>query len=225
MYLNFTTNTAGTLRMEDERTAVGRSGDANVVIHAVATSGGTPQVRRPPVGSCKLSCRYPCGQCTAARFPVDRYSLSVPGERASAVHVIDGHGRNEARAAVESLDAVGQDPTSGRNAGVIGAAVLRGERLTYVVASARWAEAGASGVALTYATRGDRAARHVVFDVPRGRDGGTTITSTVLAGHCRITVAVGSGTGSANHLSSASGRRPQVAPWSLYKACLQPSKP
>ena len=92
-----------------------------------------------------MSCSYPCGQCNAARFAVDEYSLSVPGTWAVAIHVIDGTGSSEAAAQVGSLNDDNFDPAPKQNAGVIGAAVYRGSKQSYVVASS--AQDGASAPA------------------------------------------------------------------------------
>ena len=77
----------------------GTVGGSKVAIHAVLLSGGTPSVSVPAIFQRLLqsSCSYPCGQCDDARFTVDKYTVTVPGPWAVAVHVIDGLAASEPR--------------------------------------------------------------------------------------------------------------------------------
>jgi len=192
MYVNFHANTGGTLKI-DATTGIARGtvGGSSLAIHPVMISGGTPSIRSPPVGSCSLTCSYPCGACTAARFAVDEYSLKVPGTWAVAIHVIDGLASTEAPAEVGSLNDDNFDPAPKQNAGVIGAAVYRGTKQNYVVASS--AQDGTSPTTLTYGVPGASAARHVVFDAPEQADGQSTVTAAAQAGRCVITITAGAG--------------------------------
>src|SRR5262249_48509806 len=88
MYVGFHTNTNGGLK-RDGSGAEGDVGGSRVAIHGVVLSGATPTITQPEVGDCSVSCSFPCGSCDAARFPVDKYNLKVPGPWAVAVHVID----------------------------------------------------------------------------------------------------------------------------------------
>jgi hypothetical protein len=177
--------------------ASGTVGGSKVTIHPVFLSGGTPKIVKVPAGACTMSCSYPCGQCNAARFAVDEYSLSVPGTWAVAIHVIDGTGSSEAAAQVGSLNDDNFDPAPKQNAGVIGAAVFRGSKQSYVVATS--AQDGATGDSMTYGVPGTSAARHIVFDAPEAGDGSSSVTAAAQSGRCVITIGAGSGGGIAGH--------------------------
>lgn len=194
MYVNFHTNTKGTLALDaSTKIAKGTSGGSQVVIHPVLLSGGTPSIVKPPVGSCTMQCSYPCGSCNAARFAVDEYSLSVPGTWAVAVHVIDGLATGENAAMVASLNDDAVDLAPKHNAGIIGASVFRGMKQSFIVAAS--AQDGAAGSTMTYAVPGASAARHVVFDAPEAADGTSTVTATVSGSQCVVTVTAGGGGG------------------------------
>jgi hypothetical protein len=196
MYVNFHTNTKGTLALDaGMKVAKGTSGGSQVVIHPVLLSGGTPAIVKPPVGSCKMDCSYPCGSCNASRFAVDEYSLSVPGTWAVAVHVIDGLATGEAAAMVASLNDDSIDPAPKHNAGVLGASIFRSMKQSFIVASS--AQDGASSSTMTYAVPGASAARHVVFDAPEAADGTSVVTAAVAGTQCVVTVVAGSGAGTA----------------------------
>src|SRR5262249_25463718 len=89
MYVGFHTNTGGGNLKLSGNVAAGDAGGSSLAIHAVLLSSGTPQVTQPEMGNCSVSCSFPCGLCDATRFPVDKYSVKVPGPWAVAVHAID----------------------------------------------------------------------------------------------------------------------------------------
>src|SRR5262249_55418438 len=153
----------------------GTVGGSKLAIHAAWLSGGTPAISKPTIGSCTLSCSFPCGACSAARFAVDDYTLTVPGPYAQALHVIDGLGSGESPAEVGSLNDDNFDPAPKQNAGVIGAAVYRASKQSYVVASA--AQDGAPANPMTYGVPGGSAARHIVYDAPEAGDGSSAVTA------------------------------------------------
>jgi hypothetical protein len=199
MYVNFHANTHGTLQLaRGTKVASGKCGGSTLTIHPILLSGGTPRIVKPPVGSCKLSCSSPCGSCAAARFAVDEYSVVVPGPWAVAIHVIDGLGAGEAAAQTGSLNDDTLDPAPKQNAGIIGAAVLRGGKQSYVIASS-----SSSGVAadsgMIYATPGGTAARHVVYDAPEASDGTSTVAASVQGDRCVVTIGAGMGDGFSGH--------------------------
>src|SRR5262249_1700205 len=153
--------TAGTLALSGG-VASGTGGGSKLAIHAAWLSGGTPALSKPPVGSCTLSCSYPCGACTAPRFADDEYTGTGPGPDPQALHVFDGLGASESPAQVGSLNDDNFDPAPKQNAGVIGAAVYRASKQSYVVASA--AQDGAPANPMTYGVPGGSAGRHIVYD-------------------------------------------------------------
>lgn len=192
MYIRFHTNTGGsgglTLAGSD---ATGTVGASKVVIHGVALSGGTPEIRQPEVGECSLSCSFPCGGCDAARFPVDEYAVDVPGPQALAIHVIDALGASEAPAIVQSMNDDAIDPAPKTNGGVIGAAVFRSTKQSYVVASS--GPDGATSDPMKYAIPGDGASRHIVYDAPEDAAGESIVTGAAEGGRCVITITKGAG--------------------------------
>jgi hypothetical protein len=187
MYLNFHTNTGGTLALSGT-TATGTVGASRIAIRPVLLSGGTPYTFRPLV---KNDYTHPCGACTKARFAVDAYALKVPGPWAVAIHVIDGLGASEAQATVGSLNDEAYDPAPKRNGGVVGAAVYRASRQSYVVASS--GVDGQVGAAMSYAVPGGSASRHVVFDAPEDAAGQSVVTTSVDGGRCAIRIEAGTG--------------------------------
>jgi MYXO-CTERM domain-containing protein len=166
-------------------------GGSAIAIHAVKISGGTPKVTTPDVGDCQISCSYPCGQCDAARFPVDEYSVAVPGPHALAIHVLDGLGSGEAQAVVGSLNDDTFDPAPKQNDGVIGAAVQRASKVSYVVASS--ADDGASPTTMTYGVPGSAPGRHIVFDAPEDANGKSKVTATAAGERCVLSITAGAG--------------------------------
>jgi MYXO-CTERM domain-containing protein len=196
MYVDFHANTAGTLALAGG-VATGKAGGSALAIHAVALSGGTPAVHQPTNGSCTLSCSYPCGACDAARFAVDEYAVAVPGPSALAIHVFDGLASGEATAAVGSLNDDNFDPAPKQNAGVVGAAVYRATKQSYVVASS--AARGAAGALMSYGVPGGSPGRHVVFDAPEAGDGSSAVSASAAVGRCVVTITAGAGGGIAGH--------------------------
>jgi hypothetical protein len=192
MYLGMHVNSGGSGKLKlSGSTASATIGASQIAIHAVALSGGAPTITQPKVGSCSLSCSYPCGQCDAARFAVDKYSIKVPGPLALAIHVIDGLAAGEAQAIVGSLNDDTYDPAPKQNTGVIGAAVFRSTKQTYVVASS--AADGASPTTLTYGVPGASASRQIVFDAPEDSTGQSTVTASAQGGRCVLSISAGPG--------------------------------
>ena len=190
MILGLHANTAGKLAIAGG-VASGAVGASQLAIHAVHLSGGTPAITKPHVGSCTDSCSYPCGQCDASRFAVDKYTVKVPGPWAVAVHVIDALAAAESPATVGSLNDDAYDPAPKENAGVLGAAVYRASKQTYVVASS--AMDGASPSTMTYGVPGGAASRHVVFDAPEDAIGASTVVASAAGGRCVVKITAGAG--------------------------------
>lgn len=163
--------------------ATGDLGASRLAIHVVALSGGTPAIRSIPIGDCDQG---PAGACTAARIPVDEYGLDVPGPEALAVHVIDARGTDEPPALVARLDVRAGD---GGGGDLVGAAVRRGARVSYVLAGATPGAAASSR--LSYTVPGDLGARHLIFDAPEDADGRASVEATPESGGCRITIEPG----------------------------------
>ena len=190
MYVGFHVATSGGGLTLNGTLAEGTTHLSKVAIHQVLTSGGTAEITQPEVGDCSLSCSYPCGQCDAARFPVDKYTLKVPGPWAVAVHVIDALEASDQNAVVASMngDPVNPDP---QNTAILGASVLRGNRQSYIVASS--AEDGVSPETMTYGVFGDSPARHIVFDAPEDAAGKSKVTTSVAGDRCLVTITAGDG--------------------------------
>jgi hypothetical protein len=198
MYLNFHANTGGTLALDPAGAgglAVGTVGDSRLAIHRVRLSGGTPKVAKTRKSECPGDCRYPCGSCTAARFDVDVYSVAVPGPFAVAIHVFDALGKAEAPAKVASINDPLIDATPRQNDAVIGAAVARGSKQSYVIASSATDGARPKARDMSYAVPGEAAGRHIVFDAPEASDGTSQVSAAAKAGRCAVTIAPGSGGG------------------------------
>ncbi len=188
MYLNFHTNTGGALALSGPG-AVGAVGGSKVVIHPVLRAGACPTISRSAV---KDTYEYPCGSCTNARFAVDDYALKVAGPWAVAIHVIDGLGAAEAPAQVGSLNDDDYDPAPKQNGGVVGAAVYRWSRQSYVVASSGL-DGQVAGGTMTYAVPGGSASRHVVFDAPEDGSGRSLVSATASSGRCVVSITAGAG--------------------------------
>jgi MYXO-CTERM domain-containing protein len=189
-YLRFRSLAASlTLSSGSPWTATGTVGGSQVVIHAVGLSAGMPVIN--PIAAntngCDQSENY--GTCTAARFAVSEYSLTIPSSPALAIHVIDGLGSGESPATVAALDDPSVDTTPAQNGAVVGASVLRSGVQSYVVAAS--STNGAAGATLTYGVPGTAAGRHVVFDAPADASGSSTVTTSSSNGRCAITIAAG----------------------------------
>ncbi|HXU02016.1 MAG TPA: MYXO-CTERM sorting domain-containing protein [Polyangia bacterium] len=191
-YISFHANTAGTLAQTGS-IASGTVGGSKLAIHAAWLSGGTPTITKVAGGGCKVTCNWPCGSCDAARFNVDVYRVTMPGPYAQALHVFDGLAAGESPAQVGSLNDDNFDPAPKMNAGVIGAAVYRATKQSYVIASA--AQDGASPNPMTYGVPGGSAGRHIVFDAPEAGDGSSSVTAAAAGDRCVVTVTPGSGGG------------------------------
>lgn len=191
MYVGFHTNTGGGGLKLNGDIASGDAGGSALAIHTVALSAGTPEILQPEVGDCSLSCNYPCGGCDAARFPVDKYSVKIAGPWATAVHVIDALAKGEAPASVAAMGDDTIDPAPKQNDGVMGAALFRGDKQTYVVASS--AEDGKSPAVMTYGVPGGTASRHIVFDAPEDGGGKSLVTTEAKGDRCLITIKAGDG--------------------------------
>lgn len=192
MSVRFHANTraGGGLKL-DGRLATGSVGGSALAIHAVQLSSGTPTIVQPEVSECSASCDYPCGACDAARFAVDEYKVKVSGPWAVAIHVLDALASGEARAVVGSIGDDVYDPAPKQNAGVIGAAVFRGTKQSYVIASS--GQDGAAGASMTYGVPGTNAARHVVFDAPEDANGKSLVTAAATNGRCVLTIKAATG--------------------------------
>ncbi len=192
MYVNFHANTAGSL-MLNGGVATGTVGGSKLVIHGIYLSGAFPSLSKPPIedGNC-----YD-GTCINVRFPVDEYSVKVPGPFAVAIHAIDGLGASEDPAQIGSLNDDNFDPEPKQNTGVIGAAVYRSMKQSYVVASS--AQDGASGASMSYGIPAADPARHVVFDAPEASDGSSSVAAVAQGGRCVLTITPGSGGGITGH--------------------------
>src|SRR5215470_7197582 len=187
MYLNFHTNTGGTLALSGP-TAIGTVGGSKVAIHAIVLGGATPSIFQPAVTD---TYNFPCGACTNARFKVDDYQVKVAGPSALAIHVIDGLDAGEAAAQVGSLNDDNYDPAPKQNGGVIGAAVYRGMKQSFVVASS--GVDGQVGAMMTYGVPGGSASRHVVFDAPEDASGRALVTASASSGRCVVSIVAGAG--------------------------------
>jgi hypothetical protein len=181
-YLRFRSPSAFSLGAGNVATAA--VGGSKLVIHPVTLSGGAPKV-----STFKGDNGSPCsngdfGVCTAARFDVGEYAVTLPGPQALAVHVFDALGSGEATAeAIASADPA-----------VVGARVTRGSARSFVLAAS--AKDGIAGATLAYSAAGDMLARHVVFDAPEDTTGASKVTATAANGACAITVGAGTGAGS-----------------------------
>ena len=89
-------------RSTPEARREGRAAASSLVITPLFKSSGTPEVRKVEKGDCfqKNTTR---GGCSAARFPVQDYVLTVKGEEATAIHV-HRHGRGGREPAATAAD-------------------------------------------------------------------------------------------------------------------------
>ncbi len=176
MALRFRSLAALTL---DASGAKGTTGASQLVLHAVARSGGAPEVRKIPRRECSGS-RY--GLCDGARYPVDEYRVKLPGPSAFAVHVFDGTATGEAGATTTDITKV-----DAKNTGVLGVELVRGGRTVMVASSAK---DGVAGAELTYLATGDAEARHIVFDAPEA-DGKSNVVASPEGAKCAIKISAG----------------------------------
>jgi MYXO-CTERM domain-containing protein len=190
VYLRF--RTPATLALEGAAPAWlarGTVGGSALAIHALAPSpAAVPTVAAlPRTGECPDG---PFGACTIARFPVNEYALTLTGAEVRALHVLDGLAKGEKPAAVEPI---GRAIAGGGAATFQGARVARGDRVTFVVASAG-ARVAASDP-LAYDAEGSQLARHVVFDAPEDPDGKASVTASATPdGRCHLALAASGAT-------------------------------
>ena len=187
LYVNFHANTGGSLKLNGG-IASGTVGASQVAIHAVQLSGGNPAITKPPVDN---GYNYPCGNCTEGRFAVDNYGVTVPGPWAVAIHVMDGLGAGEPQTAVGSINDDNYDPAPKQNGAVMGPAIYRASKQSYVLASS--AVRGEAGATVTYTVPGSGPGRHILFDAPEQSDGQSTVSATVTGDRCVVTVVAGPG--------------------------------
>lgn len=164
--------------------ATATAGSSDVAIHGVLLSGGTPDVHAVPADE---NCY--AGSCTGGRFDSFVYTVTIPGPNAAAVHVLDALAKGDAPATVGSLNAAPYDE-AGSNSAVLGAAVFRSSKQSYVVASS--ATDGNAGGSLAYGVPGQSAARHIVFDAPEDTSGKSNVTTSASGGRCSVTITPGS---------------------------------
>ncbi|AKU98450.1 hypothetical protein AKJ09_05114 [Labilithrix luteola] len=169
LHLRFRSTASLTLDPEGARGARGTSGRSALTIVPLFTSSGAPLVRRATTGDC-FGKDTPRGNCTAARFAVQDYVLTVGGGDASAIHVLDLTAANEKLPSPRLTSAPGYRVVS----------FERGKRHASVVI----AEPGEPAT-LTY-----RAApgHHVVLDAPGARAGHARVTATRDGPLCAVTV-------------------------------------
>jgi hypothetical protein len=187
MYVSFHANTGGTLKLSGG-VATGQVGGSQVAIHQILLSGGSAAITKPPVGDCFTG---PIGACISVRLAVDKYAVKVPGPYAVAIHVIDGLEAAQAAALVGSINDDNFDPPPKQNDAVVGAAVYRDSKQSYVVASS--AQDGAAGSMMTFGVPGGSAGRFVVFDAPEDAAGKSLVTASADGGRCAVTIAAGDG--------------------------------
>jgi hypothetical protein len=94
MYVGF--RTPGKLALAGDA-ATATIGDTTLTIAGVQRSGGKPALGGPTQKDC-FKAGTVRGTCDAARIPVTDYRVEVPGEQASAVHVIGAVGTGAAAA-------------------------------------------------------------------------------------------------------------------------------
>ena len=166
LHLRFRTKVGLALGPEGAQGAVGSS---SLKIVPLFKSSGTASVRQTTKGDCfgKDSTR---GGCAAARFPVQDYLLTVSGEDALAVHVLDMAGANEklpaARISSEPDHRIVTFERGPRRAAVVIAAPGDRPKLTYRAAPGH----------------------HVVLDAPGSRTGRSSVAATRDGALCVVTV-------------------------------------
>jgi hypothetical protein len=166
LHLRFRTTAGLTQGSGVVRGAVGGSA---LTITSLFRSSGTPGVRKTAKGDCfgKDTTR---GNCTAARFNVEDYVLTVKGDEASAIHVLDVAAATDKLPAPRLVSAPDHRVVS----------FERGKRRASVVISA-----AGDRPKLTY-----RAApgHHVVLDAPGSGTGRAAVTAVLDGALCVVTV-------------------------------------
>ena len=168
LHLRFRTK-AG-LALDQDGIARGTSGGSSLVITTLFKSSGTPEVRKVTKGDC-FQKNVTRGGCSAARFPVQDYVLTVKGEEATAIHVLD-------------MARVGESLSPPRLTSAADHRVVSFDR-------------GRRRAAVVIATSGDRPrltyraapGEHVVLDAPGARTSGRAEVTAVKDGAlCAVTV-------------------------------------
>lgn len=151
-----------------EGSAHGTVGRSALTIVPVVKSSGVPVVRKTSAGDCfgKSNTR---GNCAAARFAVQDYVLTVDGEDASAIHVIDVAGVNDTVAAPRLTVAPDHRVVS----------IERGKRRASVVVATE------ERPTLTYRAP---PGQHVVLDAPGARAVHADVSATREGAVCVVTV-------------------------------------
>ncbi len=166
MHLRFRTRAALALA---DGAAQGSAGGSQLSIVPVFKSSGTPEVRRTGKGDCfgKDTTR---GNCMAARFPVTDYLLTVKGEDASAIHVLDLAGVGDKVSPPRLVNAADHRVVSferaGRHASVVVASPGDKPKLVYRA----------------------HPGHHVVLDAPSSPAGRANATASLESGVCVVTV-------------------------------------
>lgn len=197
MHVRFRTPAQLTVSSAPPFSATGTVGGTSLFIQAAKLSGGAPSARSlPDGGTCDNAPTW--GVCDASRIAVNEYFVDVPGgAEMLAVHAVSGVAAGGASPVVRSMDDPAVDTTPPANGGVVGASVVRGAQVTFVVASSQ--QDGMSGSTLTYGIPGGASSRHVVFDAPENAQGASTVTTSATNGRCAITVAAATSGGFTGH--------------------------
>lgn len=162
--------------------ATGTVGASRLTIQ-LGAGGVTPVVRDLPRGDCFSG--QPRGDCDRSRLDGDEWAVAVPGPSARAITIVDASPAAAGEPVVATV-------TGGGGVDVVGAE--RGGRWLAVV-TATTPSSGPGGPALTYRTRGDLAATHVVVDAPRGSGGRSDVSARADGGECEVTVTARDGGG------------------------------
>lgn len=173
LHLRF--RTGARLSMGADGVARGTTGASSLTIRPVFKSAGTPELRQVAKSDCfqKSMTR---GNCSAARFPVQDYVLTVRGDEAMAVHVLDMAGAGDTLSPPRLTDAAGYRVVS----------FERGKRHASVVLSSSEDQAK-----LTYRAG---PGHHVVLDAPGSRSGGRAqVSATADGAQCVVTITPAAG--------------------------------
>lgn len=165
LHLRFRTPAALTL---EGKTARGVVGASSLTIAPMLETSGAPLVRTMGKGDC-FGKDYTRGNCAAARFPVNDYLLTVAGEEATAIHVLDIAGTKDALTTARTTTAPDHRVIS----------FDRGKRHASLVLATR------EQPALTYRAP---PGHHVVLDAPGTKSGHATVTAARDGTSCVVTV-------------------------------------
>lgn len=165
LHLQFRSKSALSLGSEGAQSVTGAS---SLTIVPLYKTSGTASVRDTAKGDC-FGSHTTRGNCSAARFAVHDYMLTVDGEDASAVHVLDMAGAAEKVSPPRMLAAPDHRVVSfdrgPRHASVVIAAPDR-PKLTYRAAPGQ----------------------HIVLDAPGSRTGRASVTAVQDGASCVVTV-------------------------------------